>query len=278
MPPAWRIFHRDLQLRPLGQVCAGSRFDHQGALRYDAPVVDPATLRPRSPRWPRPERCLIAVANYGRRGTAVPCITQLSSTRGAATLWLYDDCSPDFEPGDWEGLVDRVIRAPHNRGINACRMQNLRDFWASDFEFLYMTDNDAFHDPDWLLVARQLYARWRLPVTLFDSVFHQELRGLGPGARLKRSFPGISLFLDRASAARVLTVYDVGDSRGGPFRPWSSWDWVYGEILGNCIVTSIPSRVDHYGAGGLHNHDNEVDQAQHPTPFLAQVRAERRFG
>ena len=66
-------------------------------------------------------------------------------------------------------------------GVQHIRWHQFREFAKQDeFDYIYMTDNDAFHDPDYINQLLTLHKKYKtkngmkLPVCLYNTIYHSQ--------------------------------------------------------------------------------------------------------
>ena len=218
---------------------------------------------------------LISVCVFNRKK-----ITQLSlaQTKRYKTsychLEVYNDHSTEYDNSFLEPYADEVIQLPAKMGIDNLRWYQFRKFLETDFDFLYMTDNDIIHDPQYVPMLEALYeiGNKRLPVCLYNSQFHMDpniILFYKSGLILKETAPGFSMFYDRKMVDKIVAKID----KVGIDNRHISWDYKASSYLCLPYITPERSFLEHYGAGGKSNIDYERDRAINPTKYL-QVRRE----
>ena len=216
---------------------------------------------------------LISVPVYNRKR-----VTRLSlaQTRRYKTpscfLQVYNDQSDEYDNTFLTPYADEVIQLPEKKGINALRWHQFRSFLETDFDFIYMTDSDVIHDPEFISALDVLYetGNRKLPICLFNSAFHMEPRIIlyrKNGVMLKGTAPGVSMFYDRTMVERILSMLKRHHDN-------EVWDFAAVKYLELPWITPETSYLEHFGTGGIHNMDNERDRAINPTEYL-QERRER---
>ena len=219
-------------------------------------------------------RIYIAVPCYNRKALAEIALDSLRETKGQNdVLAAYRDGGNEYDTG-WLAKHADVAFDCQNVGIEAQRKRHLLDFWASDFDRLYFTDADTFHDPSWRSEGIRLQDKYDAPVCLYNTAAHallqwNTIRDDPDEEVVHRHFaPGVSYLLTREHVRKVVERLDY----------IHNFDWNIPEILGYKFVTSRVSYLDHLGAGGVHsvighNYD-EGDRALFPTQYLIKRRAE----
>jgi Tfp pilus assembly protein PilF len=217
------------------------------------------------------KKILISVPVFNRKK-----ITQLSlaQTKRYKTVYchlqVYNDHSTEYDNDFLAPYADEVIQLPSKKGIDALRWHQFRSFLETDFDFIYMTDGDVIHDPRFIPVLDVLYEMGdrKLPVCLFNSVFHIEPRIIlyrKNGIMLKGTAPGVSMFYDRKMVETIVSMLDR-------HHDTSIWDFKAMKYLGLPSVTPETSYLEHYGGGGIHNMDYDRDRAINPTAYLQERR------
>lgn len=239
-------------------------------------------------------KILIALATYNRPIITELCLHNLAQCLDQdAALAIYDDCSTTYDGTFLGRYGSHVMRFPSNRGINLSRLYAFKEFLTrfTDFELLYITDNDTIHDPSFLRMLRMLYrgspADAKLPIGLYNSVFHSRpdniLREM-PNISVRKTCPGISQCYDRAMVAKIVDHIDHNPG----YERLPNFDFTWPFILGVPFIQTKQSFVEHFARdrreGGIHGAysgegvaglaDFDRDRALNPTPYLAAIRGE----
>ena len=212
------------------------------------------------------KRVLILVTTHNRAAVTKVCLSNLSATKGQASLWIYDDSSTDYDLDFLRGAAphaDKVVRTESNLGVDRLRYTMQLDAFDAPFDYVYHCDNDAFHDPQWLQRLFEMSQAHQGPIGLYNSRYHTGVEK--NGILYSETCPGISFFYRQQDLKRDLVETLL---RASPKR---SWDYVLGDLLGVKAI-SQQSYVEHFGAGGIHNNDFERDRAMNPTPYLRKIR------
>ncbi len=172
-----------------------------------------------------PKRILIVVSAYNRKKITALALRQIRRFMTPdCRLHVYNDHSSEYDSSFLSFYADDVTRLPEKMGIDKLRWFQLRAFLETDFEYLYLTDNDVIHDPDYLTVFDRLYEmeKRRMPVSLFHNIFMLQTRLLlyyRNGIFIKTSAPGASMFLDRKMVETVVSVSRGMGDRSSPISP-----------------------------------------------------------
>ncbi|MFZ5906225.1 MAG: tetratricopeptide repeat protein [Nitrospirota bacterium] len=220
-------------------------------------------------------RILLAVPVFNRKNITRLCLAQLKRYKSASCyLEVYNDHSTEYDNSFLMQYADEVIQLPDKMGIDRLRWFQMRKFLATDYELLYLTDNDALHDPCYLAVLEMLYrmGNARFPVCLFNSIFHMHPETVlccSDEILMKKTASGISMLFDRNMVEKILSV---SDTPGGGFEHIYPWDRRAMACLGLPWITPAMSYVEHYGASGVNNDNYEKDRAIFATPYLRERR------
>jgi Tfp pilus assembly protein PilF len=186
-------------------------------------------------------------------------------------LQVYDDHSTEFDVSFLEPYADEVIRLPEKMGIDKLRWHQFRRFLESDFDFLYMTDNDVIHDPQYIAALEVLYeaGNRKLPVCLFNSEFHKFATLYSEnGFLLRLTAPGVSMFYTREMVQKIIAPAESEEYT----YLFDVWDFRAIAHLGLPWVVPATSFLEHYGAGGINNRDYDRDRALNPSQYLQEKR------
>ena len=212
----------------------------------------------------------VPVCAFNRWNVTRFCLPSLFRPGVVVTVW--NDHSTDYGSGELANLWVDVRKEPQKLGIHNLRLLQLREFLRRDEPYLYLTDSDALHDPDWLERAGDLMTRAAVPVTLYNSDRHVSRWGVPVEEyEMRPTAPGISQFLSRAMVERAVHWLDANE-----VKTWEDWDYGLISIVGGKAATSLTSYVEHLGVGGMHSEEGEWDndRAINPTPWLVQKRQE----
>jgi tetratricopeptide (TPR) repeat protein len=220
------------------------------------------------------KKILIVVSTFNREKITALSLSQTKRYKSAyCCLQVYNDHSTHYDNTFLAHYADDVIQLPAKIGINKLRWYQFRKFLETDFEFLYLTDSDVIHDPQYVFMLEMLYERGKrsLPVSLFNSIFTFQPRMIlyhKDGIFLKTTAPGISMFYDRNMVEKILSTSEkVGNVFD--YLPWDNRAVVF---LGMPWITSETSYVEHFGADGMNNDNHERDRAINPSEYLQERR------
>jgi hypothetical protein len=221
---------------------------------------------------------LIVVTTHNRANITELTLKNLTATKRQAGLWVLDDHSSEYDLDFLKSAAptaERVERRDKKLGIDYQRFLTQLEAFETQYKYIYHTDNDAIHDPDWIARLHQLSLVYpQNPICLYNTIFHLKntVKVIEAMAIAARKFcPGISFFYDqeklRPSKHLILELLNTTKLK-------TNWDFYFSHLLGQLTVTSLMSYVEHFGAGGLHNTDFDRDRAFSPTPYLVGVRPE----
>lgn len=219
---------------------------------------------------------LVIVNAYNRKN-----ITQLSlaQTKRYMTSWcclqVYNDHSSEYDNSFLLPYADEVIQLPEKSDLAHLRWHQFRTFLQSDYDFLYLTDNDVIHDPQYISALEAFYeiGKRKLPVSLYNSVFTLQPRMILLARNdilLKTTAPGCSMFFDRKMVKTIMARLDSADQH----LKYLPWDNKVTALLGLPWVTPEISYLEHFGAGGISNTDYKRDTAINPTEYLRERRGQ----
>lgn len=226
------------------------------------------------------ERLFVAVPIHGRLNIVRQCVPQLASTLHLDdALALYDDGTPGGLPAEvskhavFHHRTDRSVGIEEQRRLHFFRFLRLIAEGHA-FTHLYLTDSDAIHDVGWRarLLALQDKYDGRL-VCGYNTTAHERIEGNTvtqyEDAVMRRYAPGISYLLT------VRHAVIVANALPSLPRHWN-WDWTVPGLLGYECIVSVPSVVEHIGAGGMHHPADAGleggDVALQPTEYLQHKR------
>jgi tetratricopeptide (TPR) repeat protein len=249
----------------------GNKNLHDLLLRNRDALLDKTNMQEQSAK-----KILIIVAAFNRKKITALSLDQTKRYKTPnCCLHVYNDHSTEYDNTPLYKYADDVIQLPNKMGIDKLRWYQFRKFLESRFDFLYFTDSDVIHDPQYVFVLDVLYEQGRrsLPVSLFNSIFTfrpKMILHYNNGIFLKTTAPGISMFYDRQMVEKILSV----SGKIGNAFDYLPWDNRAAAFLGLPWITPEISYLEHFGANGINNDSFERDRAINPTEYL-QERRER---
>jgi len=219
----------------------------------------------------------IDVPCYNRKNITELVLSQLYKHKhNNCDIRIYNDKSDEYDNSlleQWGDVINYEMPKKQDRwkNIHTIRYNAYLDFLNEDYDFLYMTDNDAFHDPSYMNILLDLFNKTKLPVCGYKSKF---MSGFSPQYRkdinknekyhiINNTNGGISIFLSKEHVENLMTKYN---------KKTIMWDCDTWKHLGNKYVLSKHSILDHYGKNGLHNKDWNFEYALNPTKYLSKLR------
>jgi tetratricopeptide (TPR) repeat protein len=238
-------------------------------------------------------KILVAIATYNRPIITDLCLRNLQQVRDSITkIIIYDDSSDAYNQKYLSDFADEVVRFESRQGIERSRARTFRDFLRKykDYELLYLTDNDAIHDPDFAKTLREIFLAQEKsctpikPVGLFNSKFHQErIKGEAGSFYFYETCPGISMCFTRPMVQKIVDYLE--DDPSAEFR--YGWDMDWPKALNLPFMVPKTSYVEHFARdrfqSGMHSSnsgvdlksaldDFERDRAINPSPYLRDTR------
>lgn len=219
----------------------------------------------------------IDVPVYNRKNITEIVLQQLQKTKGVEdVLRIYNDNSTEYD-NDFLKSFGEVknydVKCEHRwQNIHKIRSLAFRDFLHEDFDFLYITDNDALHDPNWRQELLQGYEEHKLPVSGYVSGYmynnYDYYRNQFSNKRYNAIYStggGISMLLHKS---HIRTIVD----RMGASDIHDMWDCTAWGYLNNRYTLTRQSFLDHFGKGGLHHQSWDQERAINPTNYLINIR------
>jgi len=189
-------------------------------------------------------------------------------------LQVYNDHSTEYNNSFLQPYADEVIQLPDKMGIHNLRFYQFRQFLKTDFDFLYLTDNDVIHDPQFISMLGKLHkiSNKNLPVSLYNNIFTMQpgmILYCKKGILLRSTVPGNSMFFNREMVKKIVESLDK-DNKTLDYLPWDNKVAIYLDLP---WISSEISYLEHYGAHGINNDNYERDRAINPTKYLRDKRA-----
>ncbi len=215
-------------------------------------------------------KVLICVCTWERRNVVEMCMANLAAHKHNARLVIYDDGSTEYDKEFLRQFADEVHMLPRGEGkregVHALRIMMAKEFTQRrDYDWLYMTDSDAIHDPNFMLRFEQMIRaekNWGA-YSLFLSYYHTS--DLKTHTQKSHGAAGISILFPRTSVAKIKD-YEQKNKQ--------AWDGAFcRQLADHEVLCSQISYVEHMGKGGFNNFDSwERVRARCPTKFLADMR------
>ncbi len=236
-------------------------------------------------------KILIALATWNRPIITKICLQNLQLVRSKdVSLMIYDDCSTDYDQSFLDSFCDGLLRFRVHGGIERSRARAFRDFVHryTEFDILYLTDNDTVHDPEFISVIRNFFQEQDLypyshPLGLFRSKFHESaIEQRFDKFVVSKTCPGVSQAYNREMAEKIVRLLDTNPVMETAY----GWDYHWPNILDRPFLVSSDSYLEHFARdlkqGGLHSNftgmtresflqDFQRDKCLYPTDKLAQL-------
>tara|TARA_A100001015_G_scaffold135563_1_gene150424 strand:+ start:1354 stop:2097 length:744 start_codon:yes stop_codon:yes gene_type:complete len=236
-------------------------------------------------------KVLIALATYNRKTVTSLCLENLKQSIDKNTrLVIYDDASEKYNEEFLLNFSDYVLRFRVRGGIERSRARAFRDFVHiyTDYDLLYITDNDTIHDPEFLEVLRDLYTissvsyEKQMPIGLFNSVFHAKQTNIIKEEELvsiRKTCPGVSQCYDRSMVSKIVNFLDKNPF----FETAYGFDYFWPSQLKVPFIQTKISYLEHFARDkeerGIHSAvsndpraDFDRDRAINPSPYLEKIR------
>ena len=227
-------------------------------------------------------KLLIEVQCYNRKPITEIVLKQIVDNKQFADLRIVNDFSTEYDNEWLSQFSDNVISYEKKLTINVLKYRTFKNFLSTDYTHLYMCDNDAFHDPNFISELKFL-SQFNLPVTLYRSSFihsfgtgvHKYLE-IFPTYSLKKGlFGGISVLLNREHVENIVKNLPPED-KWVEFCRVNAWDSQIQRMISpdmNYIISN-ESFVQHFGSGGQNHKNNDDDLALNPTEYLKSINKE----
>ncbi|MEI6713372.1 MAG: glycosyltransferase [Verrucomicrobiota bacterium] len=238
-------------------------------------------------------KIIIALSTFNRPVITEICLQSLQAARSPSVrLVVYDDASTAYNKAYLQSKSDEVVRFARNGGIERSRARSMRDFIHrfTDYDLLYLTDNDTVHDPGFVGVLRTLFDLQKkspttFPVGLYNSTFHnhpENILNKSDALTVQKTCAGVSQCYTRAMAKTIVNALDHQPE----LETLYGWDYHWPALLGVPFLQTNTSYLEHFARdrseGGIHSSnsgtdltalkDFERDRALNPTEYLQFVR------
>jgi hypothetical protein len=228
-------------------------------------------------------KILTIIPTFNRKKITELSLTNIVKYKKDSSVIVYDDYSTEYDITFLLKHVDGVFREPTKMGVQYLRAKQFRDFVNkyTDYDYLYITDNDAIHDPTYIDVLKECYTKWKLPdgrklpVSLYNTVFHNHqgntIKEQGD-VLLRKTAPGISQFYDRDMVNIMVNAMNMYPKLEGQY----GFDYHLPATLCRPFITTKTSYLEHYGSEGIHSvkgiEGMNRDRALNPTDYLKHNR------
>ena len=239
-------------------------------------------------------KILICVSVYNRKKITELVLENINKYKKDATLWVYNDWSTEYDNDFLEPLCDKVIKLPpsnkivvknesnkNGMGITHMRWYQFREFLKQDeYNYIYFTDSDALHDPDFIDRLKVLHSKYKLknnekmPLSLYNTPWHSQSNNLlkeGSDVYMRKTAPGISQLYSKDMVQKLVDNLNKLDK-----DPIYAWDYFFTETIKIPFLTSKVSYVEHFGAtkDSMHTPEGQWDRdrAINPSPYLKDIR------
>jgi len=225
-------------------------------------------------------KVLIEVQCYNRKIITEKCLKHLNMYKKNAYLQVINDYSTEYDNQWLLQYADNVIQYEEKLNINRLKYRTFKNFLNSNYDFLYMTDNDAIHDPDFMNQLFKMYYQSNcLPVTLYRSSFIKKCKvynivKLIPNGEIRKGlFGGISTFLSRSHIENIVKNLPSTENEWDYNTQYEAWDSKIQRWASNSFF-AIPqnSYVEHFGIDGQNHKLFESDQGLDLSPYLYNIK------
>lgn len=203
------------------------------------------------------------MTTFNRKRVTKLCLENIDKYRRSASLCVLDDHSTEYDLEELKSWTrsSAVVRLPNKMGINNLRVAAHKIAQKNNSKYVYHIDNDAYHDPNWMIRMYELSQEHKGVLGLYNTS-HHFVATIKENTDVihRRACPGLSFFYEVSALKEVPTTFN------------NSWDFLFGDRIGNTLISKI-SYVEHLGADGIHNADFERDRAHNPTLWLKRERA-----
>lgn len=228
---------------------------------------------------------LISVPVFNRKKITELSLENLKKYKGDNKLVVYNDHSTDYTTDFLNPLCDEAIKLPKKLGVQHLRWYQFRNFIKpenDEFKFLYLTDNDTLHDPNFIDILMKTYSKYmlpnrmKLPIGMYNTIYHSHIGNKvfeNNEVYMRRTMPGVSMFYDKDM---VKIIVDTLNKQ--KVDPDYAFDYRCIEYLNRPVICTKTSYVEHYGQSGLHTpntgqkSDFDRDRALNPTEYLQSNR------
>lgn len=218
---------------------------------------------------------LIILTTFNRKKITELSVKNILESKRKATIWVADDKSSDYNKEFLASISNnsKIIIPEKKLSVEYFRFKLILQALDTNFKYVYHTDNDMIHDPNWVERLYQInYFLPEYPISLFNSTFHRMVneQQVPELDLVVRPFcPGASFFLNQEFLTPFKEeIKNLSESS----KLETTWDFYLSRIVSKPVLVSKTSYVEHFGAGGMHNNDFDRDRATTPTEYLKSIR------
>lgn len=238
-------------------------------------------------------KILICVPVYNRKKMTSLILENIYKYKQDADLWVYNDWSDQYDNDFLEGFADKVFKLPpsiktvvkNEKNINGMGVQHLRwnqfrEVADSSYDAVYMTDNDALHDPMFIEYLKLFSDKYKskngmnIPICLYNTRWHNQKGNTikeTKDALIRKTAPGVSQLFSKQHCQKIVQCLDKEKK-----DPDYAWDYKVSQYLKMPFITSKNSFVEHFGADDESMHsqagDWDRDRAVNPSVYLSNIR------
>lgn len=228
-------------------------------------------------------KLLIEVQVYNRKAITEITLNQLKEHKQDADLRIINDFSTEYDNKWLSQFSDNVIQHEKKLTINKLKYRTFKNFLDTEYTHLYMTDNDMYHDPEFMKFIKT-YKSNNLPMTLYRSSFIHSFKD--KVSRYVKNYKDISLKQGLYGGASVFLtrehVQKICDSLPETEDIWDkmcekiAWDSKIQSMIDKRRAYLIPNRslCEHFGVDGQNHKERNSDFALNPTDHIKEVSDE----
>lgn len=222
-------------------------------------------------------KILIEMQCYNRKHITEICLNQLITYKQDSNLRIVNDYSTEYDNEWLNNFSNNVIQYEKKLTINKLKYRTFKNFLDTDYTHLYMTDNDMYHDPNFITFLKK-YNGNNIPITLYRSSF---IHSFGNGVSrymkiygdvsLKAGlYGGASVFLNRNHIEKIVKNLPENEDLWSIQCEKEAWDSKIQKIIDPKRLYLIPneSLCEHFGWNGANHKKKLDDYALNPTEFL----------
>lgn len=227
-------------------------------------------------------KILIEVQCFNRKNITEICLNQINKYKSKdCDLRIINDYSTEYD-NDWlSQFSSDIIMYEKKLNISKLKYRTFKNFLNSDYDYLYMCDNDIFHDKDFIYFLKK-YMGNNLPITLYKSSFIHSFGDnvskylkIYENISLKTGlFGGASVFLNRKHVEKIVENLPKDENEWSDSCVNVAWDSKIQKMIDNRKYYLIPneSMCEHYGKDGLNHKKLTDDYALNPTEYLESMK------
>lgn len=222
-------------------------------------------------------KILIEVQCFNRKPITEIVLNQLCKYKDDCDLRIVNDYSTEYDNEWLSQFTTDIIQYEKKLTINTLKYRTFKSFLETDYTHLYMSDNDMYHDPNYVKVLKK-YASNNLPITLYKGSFihsfgdrvSKYLKTYKEVSLKTGLYGGQSVFLNRNHIRNIVDNLPPTEEEFYKMCEVTAWDSQIQKMIDIERLYLIPNKsyCEHFGWKGTNHKEKFSDIAINPTDYL----------